>query len=317
MAQDMLEYLGWLALTVLTGAVLVGLYYAFRWLLQQGQRGRLARCPVCAEWIQPMALKCRFCGTVLRPQPVQRVQPAQPAQAAQPAPQAPAMPPLQPAPAVQPAQPAQAAQPAPQAPAMPPPQPAPAAPPSQPAPATPPDGRIPAAPVVPALLTPVPQPAAEPAGQPLPVPGAAPAKMPEPAPAQITVAEPPPPPVESETATRIASMRHAPAEQHPPGFYEKVLDWLHDEDPRVREESVRFLARHWRDRDDAAHLLEMVLRDTEAEVRLAAAECLGGVFRATRNREVDEQLAGVARNAEEEARVRAAAYAAIRRINGY
>jgi hypothetical protein len=281
MAQDMLEYLGWLALTVLTGAVLVGLYYAFRWLLQQGQRGRLARCPVCAEWIQPMALKCRFCGTVLRPQPVQRVQPAQPAQAAQPAPQAPAMPPLQPAPAV------------------------------------PPDGRIPAAPVEPALLTPVPQPAAEPAGQPLPVPGAAPAKMPEPAPAQITVAEPPPPPVESETATRIASMRHAPAEQHPPGFYEKVLDWLHDEDPRVREEAVRFLARHWRDRDDAAHLLEMVLRDTEAEVRLAAAECLGGVFRATRNREVDEQLAGVARNAEEEAKVRAAAYAAIRRINGY
>ncbi len=115
----------------------------------------------------------------------------------------------------------------------------------------------------------------------------------------------------------IERMRHAPAEQHPSGFYEKVLGWLHDGDARVREQAVRFLARHCRQHDDAEHLIEMVAHDPDAEVRQAAADCLGGVFRQSRNREVNEVLAAVARNSDEEGPVRAAAYAAIRRVNGY
>jgi hypothetical protein len=32
------------------------------WSGEANRGGRLVRCPVCAEWIQPTAVKCRFCG---------------------------------------------------------------------------------------------------------------------------------------------------------------------------------------------------------------------------------------------------------------
>lgn len=120
-----------------------------------------------------------------------------------------------------------------------------------------------------------------------------------------------------ELAERLARVRRRPADQHPPGFYEEAAEWLHHPDERVRAEAVRFLGRHFRQRGDAQVLLEMVAADSSALLRKLAAECLGGIFRSTRNRHVNEVLAGVAKDAEQEGEVRAAAYTAIRRINGY
>ncbi len=120
-----------------------------------------------------------------------------------------------------------------------------------------------------------------------------------------------------ELVERLARARRQPADQHPPGFFEQALELLHHSDDKVREEAVRFLGRHFRQRSDAQVLLEMVVADSSAPVRKSAAECLGGIFRSTRNRQVNEVLAPVAQNKEEDAEVRAAAYAAIKRINGY
>ncbi len=119
-----------------------------------------------------------------------------------------------------------------------------------------------------------------------------------------------------QIALRIEQMRHAPASEHPAGFYEKVQQWLRHDDWHVREEAVRFFAKHCQSLSDAAPLLDMLTSDRSVEVRRASAECLGGLYRATRNRPANEKLADVARNADEDETVRAAAYAAIRRING-
>jgi vesicle coat complex subunit len=61
----------------------------------------------------------------------------------------------------------------------------------------------------------------------------------------------------------------------------------------------------------------MVVDDPDTQVRATAAECLGGIFRRSRNREANAILAAVTRNQEEDGAVRAAALAAIRRVNGY
>ena len=133
------------------------------------------------------------------------------------------------------------------------------------------------------------------------------------------MAEPPVPPDASpaQLAAILNRARRQAVEQHPPGLYEQALEWLDHPDENVRQEAIHFLGRHFRQRRDAQVLLEMVVADAGAAVRKAAADCLGGVFRATRNREVNEVLATAARNPQEEAPVRTAAYAAIRRINGY
>lgn len=264
MPQGVLAYFGWLSL--------VALFLLACWLaivaIQRWKRGGRVQCPVCAEWIQAGAVKCRFCGTELRGPAKQAA--GFPAQAAIP---------------VAPAQPA------------------------PPAPSAPPPSAVESAPVSPA---PAGQPPAEPAIAPTPAAGPAIATAPaQPSQATEVAAE------RSKVAAGIERMRHTPADQQPPGFYGQVLDWLHDADPQVRKEAVRYLAKHCANHDDAAHLLEMVARDSDPEVRRAAAECLGGIFRAMRNREAAEVLAEVARNSEEEGAVRAAAYAAIRRINGY
>ena len=125
------------------------------------------------------------------------------------------------------------------------------------------------------------------------------------------MAEPP------SIAEQIATWRHQPAEEHPPDAYDKVLEWLNDADPHVRREAALFLARHLRSRDEAQVILDLLDSDPNPDVRKAAAESLGGVFRLTRNREVCEVLARVAKDDEEDGLVRAAAYAAIKRINGH
>ncbi len=61
----------------------------------------------------------------------------------------------------------------------------------------------------------------------------------------------------------------------------------------------------------------MVVDDPDSQVRATAAECLGGIFRRSRNREANAVLADIVRNTGEEGAVRAAAMAAIRRVNGY
>lgn len=122
---------------------------------------------------------------------------------------------------------------------------------------------------------------------------------------------------ESNLAEKIKQVRRDPSKDHPPGFYEQVLDWLHHSDATVRREALLFLGHHLRQRSDAQELLEMVAADPDPEVRKMAADCLGGVFRSTRHQRVNEVLAAAAKNTEEEGQVRAAAYAAIKRINGY
>ncbi len=115
----------------------------------------------------------------------------------------------------------------------------------------------------------------------------------------------------------ITRERKQNPDRHPPGFYDQVLEWVEHPDETVREAAIHFLGRHFQHRSHAQVLLEMLVADPVIAVRKAAADCLGGVFRATRNREVCEVLAGAARNTEEEAMVRTAAFAAIKRINGY
>jgi HEAT repeat protein len=131
---------------------------------------------------------------------------------------------------------------------------------------------------------------------------------------------PPPTPTELETLPleeKIEAMRHQPANQHPLGFYEKTKDWLRHESPEVRRAALRYLAQHCRQHSDAETHLKMVVDDPDTQVRATAAECLGGIFRRSRNREANAVLAAVTRNQEEEGAVRAAALAAIRRVNGY
>ena len=245
-------------------------------------RGRLIRCPVCAEWIQPAAVKCRFCGAGI-------------GRSAEPAAVAPAA--ARPVPAMAP-------------PAVAP--PAVAAPAEQPRPK---------------LVEPLVRPAA---AQPAQIPASAPAPMQE-TDAQAVAAPPiiselhiplPPPPTPTELETlpleqKIEAMRHQPANQHPLGFYEKTKDWLRHESPEVRRAALRYLAQHCRQHSDAETHLKMVVDDPDTQVRATAAECLGGIFRRSRNREANAVLAAVSRNQEEDGAVRAAALAAIRRVNGY
>jgi len=244
---------------------------------EANRRGRLVRCPVCAEWIQPAAVKCRFCGAGIGP-------------SAEPAAVAPAA--ARPAPAMAP--------------------PAVAAPAEQPRPK---------------LVEPLVRPAA---AQPAQVPASAPAPTQE-TDAQAVAAPPliselhiplPPPPTPTELETlpleqKIEAMRHQPVDQHPLGFYEKTKDWLRHESPEVRGAALRYLAQHCRQHSDAETHLKMVVDDPDTQVRATAAECLGGIFRRSRNREANAVLAAVSRNQEEEGAVRAAALAAIRRVNGY
>lgn len=49
------------SLCIVVGVVMFG----FGSLVGQPGRGNLRKCPVCAEWIQPDARKCRFCGNEL------------------------------------------------------------------------------------------------------------------------------------------------------------------------------------------------------------------------------------------------------------
>jgi HEAT repeat protein len=116
-------------------------------------------------------------------------------------------------------------------------------------------------------------------------------------------------------AQQIAQTRRLPPEKHPRGFYELTLEWLNDPQDDVRREALLYLARHLRQRADAQAMLDMVVGDWNADVRRIAAECLGGVFRNSRNTAVAEVLARVSRNANEDRAVRAAANAAIKRIN--
>jgi HEAT repeat protein len=118
-------------------------------------------------------------------------------------------------------------------------------------------------------------------------------------------------------AEQIAERRRQHSDQHPPGFYEKVLDWLNDPDHEVRREAVLYLARHLRSREEAGVIVDLLDSDPNVEVRKAAAECVGGVFRATRNRGVLEVLARVSKDSDEDGQVRAAAYQAIKKINAY
>jgi len=247
------------------------------WSGEAIRRGRLVRCPVCAEWIQAAAVKCRFCGAGIG-------RPAEPAAVAPAA--------ARPAPAMAP--------------------PAVAAPAEQPRPK---------------LVEPLVRPAA---AQPARVQASAPAPMQE-TDAQALAAPPiiselhiplPPPPTPTELETlpleqKIEAMRHQPADQHPLGFYEKTKDWLRHESPEVRGAALRYLAQHCRQHSDAETHLKMVVDDPDTQVRATAAECLGGIFRRSRNREANAVLAAVSRNQEEEGAVRAAALAAIRRVNGY
>jgi vesicle coat complex subunit len=118
------------------------------------------------------------------------------------------------------------------------------------------------------------------------------------------------------TADQIAEWRRMHAEQHPPGAYEQVLDLISDPDPHVRKEAALFLARHLRSRDEGQIILDILDSDPNPEVRKAAAECLGGVFRLTRDRNVSEVLTKLAKDTEEDGGVRGAAMAAIKKIHG-
>lgn len=124
-----------------------------------------------------------------------------------------------------------------------------------------------------------------------------------------------PPP--AELVRLLERARRQPSTQHPAGFYERAIGLLDHAEAEVREEALRFLAQHCRQRTDAQVLLTMVEADANAAVRRAAAECLGGIFRNTRNRETLGALAAVVRNPQEDGLVRGAAMAAIKRINGY
>ncbi len=121
---------------------------------------------------------------------------------------------------------------------------------------------------------------------------------------------------DAELVGRLARARQQAAERHPEGLYEEAVESLQHPDAAVRQEAVVFLGRHLRKRDDAQVLLEMVAADPSPEVRKLSAQCLGGIFRSTRNRQVNQVLAEAAKNPDEDAAVRAMAYAAIRRING-
>ena len=121
----------------------------------------------------------------------------------------------------------------------------------------------------------------------------------------------------ADLAGKLDTMRHVPVAEQPPGFYQRSLEWLHHPEPVVRQEAARFLGRHCQQSSDVEPLVAMVVSDNHPAVRKAAADCLGGVFRATRNRRINEVLAGVAKNPDEQPPVRSSAYAAIKRINGY
>ena len=103
-----------------------------------------------------------------------------------------------------------------------------------------------------------------------------------------------------ELAEKLARARQEPAERHPPGFYEQATEWLQHPDATVRREAVRFLGRHFRKRSDAQVVLEMVAADPSPEVRTCAAQCLGGIFRSTRDHQVNQVLAATTRNREED-----------------
>ena len=118
------------------------------------------------------------------------------------------------------------------------------------------------------------------------------------------------------TADQIAEWRQMHAEQHPPGAYEQVLELRDDPDPHVRKEAALFLARHLRSREEGQIILDILDSDPNPEVRKAAADCLGGLYRLTRNRQVAELLTKIAQDPEEDGQVRGAAYAAIKRIHG-
>ena len=81
----------------------------------------------------------------------------------------------------------------------------------------------------------------------------------------------------------------------PEGLYEEAVESLQHPDAAVRQEAVVFLGRHLRKRDDAQVLLEMVAADPSPEVRKLSAQCLGGIFRSTRNRQVNQVLAEAAK----------------------
>ena len=49
---------------ILVPVVLVVLYARRASSGRQGETGRV-RCPQCAEWIMPEAIKCRFCGAAI------------------------------------------------------------------------------------------------------------------------------------------------------------------------------------------------------------------------------------------------------------
>lgn len=124
-------------------------------------------------------------------------------------------------------------------------------------------------------------------------------------------------PSSSELVRRLERARRQPSTQLPAGFYDQAVGFLDHAEAEVREEAMRFLAQHCRQRSDAQVLLTMVEADPSPAVRRVAAECLGGIFRNTRNREALEALAAVVRNPQEDGYVRGAAMAAIKRINGY
>lgn len=106
------------------------------------------------------------------------------------------------------------------------------------------------------------------------------------------------------------------ADELPAGAYEQVLDLISEADPHVRKEAALFLARHLRSRDESQIILDILDSDPNPEVRKAAADCLGGLFRLTRDRNVSEVLTKIAKDEEEDGSVRGAAYAAIKRIHG-
>ena len=118
-----------------------------------------------------------------------------------------------------------------------------------------------------------------------------------------------------EVAASIAGWRLRDEQEHPPGLYALVLEWLNDPDEEVRHEAVMFLGRHLRQLSDAQTLLEMVVADPSERIRKEVADCLGGIFRNTHDRRVAALLADVARDPREDGLVRSAALGAIRRIN--
>jgi HEAT repeat protein len=120
----------------------------------------------------------------------------------------------------------------------------------------------------------------------------------------------------AEVASRIAEWRRRDDREHPQGLYELVLAWLDDTDDEVRLEAVLFLGRHLKQLSDGQRLLEVAVADSSDRIRKAACDALGGAFRNTHDRRLATVLADISRNTAEDGDVRAAALAAIRRING-